>query len=156
MGDLLSLATYLEGLNDSLPTLASTVARECADAIANDLVVHTPVDTGEAMSGWQVTLDEPATDVRPAFAPSPKGKMVKGKWTHKVAPAITQSANLGSAQAEIESALESKQPGQLIFITNNEPYIVRLNDGISEQEPAGFVDRAVILAEQIVQKAQVI
>ena len=41
----------------------------------------------------------------------------------------------------------SYQLGQgSIYITNNVPYIDRLNNGWSQQSPAGFVDKAVQVA----------
>ena len=37
------------------------------------------------------------------------------------------------------------------FVTNNVPYILELNDGRSDQEPAGFVERAI---DESVQEAR--
>jgi hypothetical protein len=50
------------------------------------------------------------------------------------------------------SAIAARAPGQPIFITNVLPYAELLDQGSSEQAPAGFVDRAVVLARESVDK----
>lgn len=150
------LADYLDQLVSDLPILVSGVAREAAEAIAMDLVQNTPVDTGEAMCNWVVSLDSPVFDTEFAFDPSPRGKMRQGVWTHTVDPAVTRAANLSEAQATITAALEAKQPGQDIFITNSLPYINSLNDGSSKQTPSAFVDRAIIVGKTVAESAKIL
>lgn len=149
---LAELGKQMVQLAADLPLLANGAAKDVADAIAIDLVSHTPVDVGEAMSNWRVSLNKPEDEILPAYNPSPSGKMRGGVWTHTVEPVVTYFANVGEATAQIEEALAPKQPGEPIYITNNEPYIQKLNDGSSTQEPAGFVDRALVLARVIVDK----
>ena len=56
----------------------------------------------------------------------------------KVAGAATRQA-VGRAQVLGYNDLDRGNA----FITNNVPYIVRLNDGSSKQQPRGFVQRAI-------------
>lgn len=149
---LTDLANSIEAFSDALPTVISTKAVQVAETIVDDLAAVTPADTGAALSNWQVTLDSPAESPVEPYTPSPRGRMVNGQWTHTVAPDITRAAN---APATIDAAkihLQSRIPGQLIFITNVLPYVEILDQGSSDQAPAGFVDRAVILARETVDK----
>jgi hypothetical protein len=114
----------------------------------------TPADVGDAISNWQVSIEAPARGVIPAFAPSPRGRMIHGKWTHTVDPQITRSNNAPIAQAKAQAILEGKQPGQSIFITNELPYIKKLDSGSSDQAPAGFFDRALIVGKLALDKAK--
>jgi hypothetical protein len=85
------------------------------------LVQDTPVDTGWAANNWIPAQGQPA-----------RGTV--GTPQELDATAATQ-------------ALASIEPGSLTsrptFISNNVPYIARLNAGSSRQAPAGFVDKIV-------------
>jgi len=94
------------------------VVKRAAIAIDQTLVTSTPVDTGRARSNWIVSLGTPSGET--------------------VGPTSEQAA-LSRAQQEIERRVR----GQAIHITNNLPYIGRLNEGSSAQAPAGFVQAAV-------------
>jgi hypothetical protein len=146
----------MQALNKRLHGTASNAAIDAAKAIINDLTTTTPIDEGTAVSNWQVSLDAPDLHSIEAFAPSPRGRMIDGVWTHTVPPEITRAANVPLVLAAAEAQLFRKQPGQMIYISNNEPYIQRLNDGSSLQAPAGFVDRAVIIGRTTVDKIRVL
>ncbi len=83
----------------------------------------TPVDTGWARANWIASVgDSPREPVgTPDNISSAEGE---------------QSASLGTVLTY------TRDKGKL-FITNNVPYINRLNDGHSKQAPAGFVQRAI-------------
>jgi hypothetical protein len=153
------LETFMNRLNavssNYIGRLASDVAVQAALVVMADLSERTPADVGTALSNWQVTLDTPASEIIPAYAPSPKGKVIKRVWTHAVDPLATIAANAPSVMDNARSVLSHKQPGQPIFITNNMPYIQLLNSGSSEQAPAGFVDRAELLAAEVVRNVSV-
>ncbi len=154
MATLEDLAKQMETLADRLKLFAKRTADDVALSILNDLVQVTPVDVGTALSNWQLTLDSPALGVLPAFVPSPRGSVKQGKWTHVIDPIVTAQNNLPRVLQEANLVLAGRIPGQPIFITNNLPYIQRLNDGDSTQAPAGFVDRAIILGRQAVERAK--
>lgn len=134
-GTLLDLANRLDKKAEVISVAASDHAVKVALTVVGDLAYHTPVDSSQALSNWDVTLDSPATAKHGPHFPGKQGS--------------TQKA---SAQETIDRAkriLATKQPGQRIFITNNQPYINRLNNGYSAQVPAGFVERAVLLARKM-------
>lgn len=136
--NLLDLAADLNKQADSINESASALAAKVALTIVADLAYKTPVDSSQALSSWIVTLDQPSTDKRLPFYPGEFGS--------------TQTA---SAQETINSAkavLANKKPGRIIFITNNQPYIKRLNEGYSSQAPAGFVERAILIGERLFKK----
>tara|TARA_R110002167_G_scaffold93122_2_gene249823 strand:+ start:20235 stop:20648 length:414 start_codon:yes stop_codon:yes gene_type:complete len=86
----------------------------------------TPVDTGWARANWIANVSSPSTDV--VGSPGQAG------------PArAAQAASLGRV-------LGYKLAAGPVFISNNVPYIIRLNDGSSKQAPAGFVQAAIQLA----------
>jgi hypothetical protein len=91
------LAQYCRNLASELPTRTSDLRKEVARTVNFDLLQVTPVDTGKAVSNWQVTLDAPAEGIRPAYVPSPEGFMQNGTWTHSVDPELTRQANIAPA-----------------------------------------------------------
>ena len=101
-----------------------SVRKITLDVHAN-LVEHTPVDTGWARANWV-----PRTGV-PLQAP------VGQPGSGGVAAAAAASST-GIAKVLSYALTQGK-----VFVTNNVPYIERLNNGYSRQEPAGFVQRAI-------------
>lgn len=154
MRDLYDLATQMHTLVKRIGTFSNETSKDVALTILSDLVQVTPVDVGDALANWQVTLDNPALLPIPAYAPSPKGRVIAGTWVHKVDPAITAQANITPTLAAANAALAPKQPGQSIFIANNVPYIEDLNTGTSTQAPSGFVDRAILLGNGAIKRAK--
>lgn len=88
--------------------------------VYTNLVYTTPVDTGRARSNWQASVGTPKGGTRGVQEPF---------------------SLIIEAKAEFEASRIQKFP--VLFIANNLPYIQRLNDGWSQQAPAGFVERAV-------------
>ncbi len=91
----------------------------------------TPVDTGWASANWWPSVSTPAS--------ANTGRPGEGS----VASREAQRA------AGVTQVLSYKLGQGSIYITNNVPYIDRLNNGWSQQSPAGFVDRAVQVAVTI-------
>jgi hypothetical protein len=149
MNQLTELAIEIQKLSERLPEASNSMAKTATRAIIQDLVLHTPVDVGTALSNWQVTLNAPSGNIIPPFSPSLKGRTVKGEWQHTIPPDVTREANVSAILFAAELIIESKQPGQDIYISNNVPYIGILDQGSSEQAPAGFVDRARVLAQTV-------
>lgn len=141
MADLSYLAKQLEERSKEINKAASDVAVKAALTIVGDLAYHTPVDTSKALSNWQVSLNAPVSGNIAPYFHGDKGS--------------TQKASAGQTLEEAKRILESKQPGQPIYITNNLPYIKRLNDGYSKQAPSGFVERAILIARKVVEKFKV-
>lgn len=135
MGNLNDLAKYLEGIDDEIAKDNSDNAVRVATAVLEDLLQHTPVDTSNAVSNWQVGLGVPVPGAIPPFFVGSKGS--------------TAAASIAAARDAAMRRLAGKKPGESIFISNCAPYIVELNDGSSRQEPAGFVERASLLGRKV-------
>jgi hypothetical protein len=150
---LSELAQGLRELGATLPTFASDVAATACIVGLTDLVNVTPVDTGQALSNWRVSLNEAQPEVIPAYSPSQRGKMVEGTWAHTIDPAITREANITPTLEAARVMLTEKRPGDVIHLQNWVPYIQRLNDGSSAQAPAGFIERANLVIENYVAQA---
>lgn len=105
--------------------------RKTAFAVYRGVVVNTPVDTGRARTNWQMGSGTPATG--------------------------TVDAVLGVAASftRAQSTAQTHKQGS-IFITNNLPYIGRLNDGWSKQAPANFVEQAAYSAWRTVRNYSLI
>lgn len=91
----------------------------------------TPVASGWARSNWIPSIAEPTSET------------------------------IGSEDA-VQSAEAAQRAGLVavatyagpepVFVSNNVPYIGRLNDGWSQQAPTGFVERAVAKAETTMER----
>lgn len=83
----------------------------------------TPVDTGWARGNWIPSIGRPTDE--PVGSPD------------NVAPAL-------DAQASGEAAVLGYRLSRgKVFVSNNVPYINRLNEGHSPQQQPGFVQRAI-------------
>jgi hypothetical protein len=135
---LLDLANDLDRKVERIEKVGSDQAVKVALAIVGDLVYHTPVDTSQALSNWDVTIGAPVTD--------PHGPYFAGKH------GSTMQQSAAQALAVAKETLKAKKPGQPIFITNALPYIRRLDGGSSSQVPAGFVSRALLVGRRLLAK----
>ena len=133
MATLNDLAQRMKELTASLSNEASRCAVDVALALEQDLVLVTPVDTSNALSNWQVSLDAPIEDEITPYVPGVLG--------------LTKLQSASEAMRVAREKLKAKKPGQIIYIVNNAPYIGELNDGSSKQAPAGFVERCVLNAK---------
>jgi len=123
---------------------ADRLVRTVALAADQVVVLRTPVDKGRARSNWIVGLDAPPRTTIEPYSPGEKGS--------------TGGAN-GSAALAQGAAVISGYSGwrnSSIAISNNLPYIDRLNKGWSRQAPAGFVEAAVQKAVRAVKRARLI
>jgi len=119
MGSLAGLASRMYDRADNLDSEASILAKRAAMAIVGALAFDTPVDTSQALSGWQVGLGKPVTTVRGPHYPGQLGS--------------TYRASAQAVIADARTVIARKKPGQPIYISNALPYIQRLDDGYSPQ-----------------------
>lgn len=132
MASLSTFAKNMRRLAKGISVNADAHVRKVALAIDATVVMATPVDEGRARSNWQVAVDAAPTGTVEAYSPGKEGS--------------TGGANAREAIAQAERAIAQYvggKPTSAIHITNNLPYIRRLNDGWSAQAPAAFVERAV-------------
>jgi hypothetical protein len=84
--------------------------------VLGELIKNTPVDTGRAKSNWWPEINVVSVEIRePSSGNEAQGLAVAARYK------LTDT----------------------IYISNNLPYIRRLNEGHSTQSPAGFVEAAV-------------
>jgi len=96
-------------------SLESIVRKTVLDMSANMMEIS-PVDTGRFRSNWQYGVD--AINADTSRAPDQSGS---------------------EALESIRSGIASWKPGETIFVTNSLPYAQRLENGWSQQAPAGMV-----------------
>ncbi len=101
---------------------ADKVVRKVAMAVDQTVVMATPVDTGRARSNWIAALNAAADGT---------------------VASTSKSGASALAQAAGVIAGYDRDKDSEIHITNNLPYIGRLNEGSSYQAPANFVAIAV-------------
>lgn len=129
-GNLNTLAKSLRQKADAVETAASRLAVIGTAAAVELLVYITPVDTSEHLSNWQVFIGKPAPDALPPYVPGRKGS--------------TRAASAREAINQALAELRYKKAGQVLFISNLAPVIVKLDHGLSSQFPGGFVPRALV------------
>lgn len=88
-------------------------------------VQRTPVDEGRARGGWQLEVGSPP--------PSQVDRTSQGAIGEED-PGLV---------AEETSKLAALRRWQIVYVVNNVPYIIYLDEGSSSQAPAGIVDVTV-------------
>ena len=126
----------LKGLAERMRRAARDVDRAAAEAtaatavtIVGKLAFATPVDTSQAISNWVASLNAPPIEFLEPHYPGEKGS--------------TQQASALETIAAAKLALKVIKAGDTVYVTNNAPYIRRLNEGHSQQAPAGFIEVAL-------------
>lgn len=108
------------------------VTLEChANLIAAPSDGGTPIDTGFARASWMPAVGE----MNPAVAGS------------------RENVDGTAAQNGVNQIMMYHLGQGMAFVTSSVPYILKLNDGHSQQAPAGFVDAAVVRAVNSVESA---
>lgn len=103
-------------------------------------IISTPVDTGRARFGWYITVNAPSNYLPPKAPQGWKGRASGGNEYFAV-PNIAVNMNIGTI------TISDK-----IYITNNVPYMPRLNRGYSRQQPARFVELAAERVQAAIHK----
>lgn len=107
----------LRGFIQALPQEhVATVQRAVSLQVLDGVVRGTPVDTGRARGNWQTTI----------------GEVASGEVE------ITDKDG-GATIARGAGALAALPDFAVVYVSNNVPYIERLEDGWSQQAPAGMV-----------------
>lgn len=117
-----------------LDRLDKTV-RAVALVVDRALVEATPVDTGRARANWQASLNNPLTAQIAIQDVSKK-----------------DSGFVPARQNDALKAISAYKLADTILISNNLPYIRKLNEGSSQQAPAGFVDAALLKGKKAVKR----
>lgn len=93
---------------------ADTVVRNVVFDLQQDVMKRTPVKTGLARANWQIGIDAEPTGTIP----------------------------LGGGNSASQ-AIANIKAGGIVYITNNLPYILALEEGHSKQAPNGMASLAV-------------
>lgn len=112
-----------EYTKEALTSEINTDIRKIAFKILRNVVVATPVDTGRARGNWQIGVDRAKSEVLTVDDKS-------------------GSVSIGKGVSVLRGVGDFKS----IWITNNLPYIGKLNDGSSEQAPKKFVETSIVRA----------
>jgi len=99
------------------------VTRDTALILHGQLIQDTPVDTSRAKSNWWPDIDNVNIEIK-------------------------EPDDGVASEAKMKEVMKSYKLGDTIYISNNLPYIRPLNDGTSVQQPEGFVERAVQVANR--------
>lgn len=100
--------------------------RETAVEMVNNLTLNTPVDTGRARANWIVSIGKPSTQILKLESKTGKRAVTRAKKT-----------------IEKFNTNEKDLNGDLIFISNNLPYIVYLDKGTDKMRPFNIVEKSL-------------
>lgn len=128
--DLRYLANVMPKYAKAIENDVNDFTKEVAQEVQYRVAANTPVDTGKARSNWVMRIGAPFSFVYNAF--SPGVKLGRG-----------ETANLSAVRRQGAAVAATYKTGSSIYISNNVPYIGRLNNGYSQQSPSGFVQNGV-------------
>ena len=114
---------------DNIKKNADKIVAQAAIAIVSNLVQETPEDTGRAKGNYFSTVGSPSS-----------GEVLSGF-----------SESVGNSNITENTVLN----GQSIYIVNNLPYIIRLDNGWSPKN-SGFVARSVQIGNDIISKGKLL
>ena len=137
---LLDLAARLERTAAKIETGSNEIKKDAARAIISDLIPVTPADTSRALSNW---IASNGTAHNYSVLPHVSGHF-----------GSTRGTSMATAIADAMAVIEKAKSGLPIFITNNLVYIRGLNAGDSKQAPAGFVERSVLVGQNVVKASK--
>jgi hypothetical protein len=123
---------------------SDSLVRKTVITIASAVALRTPVDTGRARANWRTNIGGPLV--------APVGTFPAGK------EGSTGAAAAGQAIQDATNKMQgyTNKSGTPVFISNNLPYIDRLNKGHSKQAPAGFVESAIMAGVNAINKARLV
>lgn len=127
-----SFALDLQAFGAKTADRMNLVMRKVGLDILTGIVELTPVRTGRARANWQTTIGSPA-----------EGEVVS----------YDAGGAAGQAIASGADAISKAEGDITIFLTNNVPYIERLENGWSQQAPNGMVRQTIARFPYLVEEA---
>jgi hypothetical protein len=97
---------------------ATLIFRKIAFELDSAVVLGTPVDVGRARGNWYPSISIPSGEINEE----------------------TTDKNGDQSLARIQGLVLNAKLGQVVWLTNNLPYILPLENGSSKQAPRGMVD----------------
>jgi len=120
---------------------AFTVTKEQALDVQYQLAKETPVDAAKARSNWRLSVGRPLVGIIGPYRP------FRSRWRPPYGSGGSKGerSNLNAVRAQGVLRLATYKKGS-IYVSNNVPYINRLNTGWSNQAAPGWIPRAVMSA----------
>lgn len=143
MATLLQFSRNIRKLGSRIENNSVALTKRVAKRALTSLVEGTPVDEGDARSNWRVSLGNPTRSVIPAYSPGKK----LGIGERQNARAAIRAGFATINQLRVGAKRGSGQAGTALFITNAIPYLGRLRDGYSSQQPNDWVQVALLEAQ---------
>ena len=132
MNDFSLLSAFIKKKTEQICKRIDAYVRRVAISIDQHVVLATPVDTGRARSNWITTINEASYEEIDPYAP---GKKLGLSEVENAMAAINQGMEV----------IQQFKMGNVIYITNNVPYMTFLNNnGHSPQAPPGFIQSAIL------------
>ena len=131
----------------------NTLVKGVAQVIGRELIVNSPVDTGETRSNWIASLNGPSNAVIPPYAPYPKYSRGLGQGAGESANATAALSQHLRVIVRYDSARDTD-----ISIANNSPNVGPLNQGFwpTSQTAPGWVKRAVEVGKRSVRRVRLL
>lgn len=130
-------AAYFDKFAKALAEDVNAFVASIVVSVQYEIVRRTPIDTGRARSNFVVRLNSPFRLVYKAYSP------YRSRYRGGSGGSMGEAANLQAAVAQARGVLARRKPDEPVYITNNLPYIARLNDGYSKLAPRGYVRAGV-------------
>lgn len=118
------MATQAEMIKLELEEFTEGIIKEITVNATAELIEETPVKTSWARSNWVPNIGNPKEEV----------------------VGTPENPNAFEQESGVANVLAYYKLPATVFISNNVPYITRLNEGSSTQAPAGFVQSAIAKA----------
>lgn len=132
MSNLGDLGRRVTRIREDIDELVNRSVVNLTIEVLKELVNTTPIDTGMAISNWQVSLTGPVRMQIPSYVEGMQGS--------------TKNIVIANTIGQAVGILAARRPGQVIYLGNALPYIAELNRGSSSQAPSGFIDKAFMRA----------
>lgn len=117
--DFRQFSLQLDDFAKKVGVSVTTVQKRIAFDLFDRIVRKTPVDTGRARASWNISTAAPDRTV------APEGQQ----------PAMNRVSAEAKAGAALATLTERGLIGEQVWISNNLPYIVKLEEGHSKQAP---------------------
>jgi hypothetical protein len=123
----------VEKFASGVPEVADMAIRKISIEMMSSIILSTPVDTGHARGNWQASVSVPAGGTLEVEDKS--GAVAIAKMTTTAA------------------TWQPSKQGVSLFLTNNLPYIERLEDGWSKKQGGHMVKMAMANVQAFVKRA---
>lgn len=132
MVDIVQFARNIRKRGSQIDNGSVVLVRQVSKIVLKALCYESPADSGKMRSNYRVSVGGRATAVIDAYSPGKKLGM-------------SERANAGAAYAVGSAKINGlvSKANKSVVISNNVPYLDKVNGGTVKQTSPGFVERAV-------------